>query len=68
MAFSSRTSTVRRLSTFCPAHGLARGDAVAILSANRTEFLAAYFGIMRAGMVAVPVNHNFPRDTIQFML
>jgi len=48
--------------------GLHRGDAVAIVSANRTEFLVAYFGIMRAGMVAVPVNHKFPRDTIAFVL
>jgi acyl-CoA synthetase (AMP-forming)/AMP-acid ligase II len=48
--------------------GLKRGDRIAILSLNRIEYLAAYFGIMRAGFVAVPVNQRFPRRTIHFIL
>ena len=49
-------------------HGLVRGERVAILSTNRAEYLAAYYGIMRTGLIAVPVNYRFPRQTIHFII
>ena len=48
--------------------GFERGDRVAIVSANCAEYLAACFGIMRAGLVAVPVNYRFPPKIIDFVL
>lgn len=56
------------VAAFLGARGLKRGASVAILALNRAEYLGCYFGIMRAGFVAVPVNTKQPLETIRFVL
>lgn len=48
--------------------GLKRGAPVGVLSANRAEYLLAYFGIMRAGMVAVEINYKQSRDIVDWVI
>src|SRR5262245_12734985 len=38
------------------ARGLARGDRVGLLLPNTPDFAVAYFAILRAGLVALPLN------------
>ncbi len=48
--------------------GLRRGERVAVLSANRPEYVAVLLGAMRAGVIPTPVNHKFPPATIAHVI
>lgn len=48
--------------------GFRRGDRIGILSLNRLEYLAAFFGTMQAGLVTVPISIKLPRDTIDYIV
>jgi len=50
------------------AAGMVAGYRVMIASANRIEFVATYFGVLRARMVAVPVNPRSATGEVVRML
>ncbi len=48
--------------------GLRRGDRVGLQLGNTPEFPVGYFGALRAGLVAVPLNPGYTRDELAHAL
>ncbi len=48
--------------------GVKKGDKVSILLMNCLEWLPIYFGILRAGAVAVPLNFRYTAEEIKYCL
>jgi len=46
--------------------GVQKGDKVAILLMNCLEWLPIYFGILKTGALAVPMNYRFSADEIEY--
>ena len=49
-------------------HGLGPGERVAVVMANRPDYLEALFGIWYAGLVAVPVNAKLHPREVAYIL
>ena len=48
--------------------GIKKGDKVAILLMNCLEWLPIYFGILKTGALAVPLNFRYSSDEIKYCL
>jgi long-chain acyl-CoA synthetase len=50
------------------AGGIRPGDRVAVMVPNVPEYVAAYYGVLRAGAVVVPLDVDVKRDEVRAML
>lgn len=48
--------------------GVKKGDKVAILLMNCLEWLPVYFGILKSGAIAVPLNYRYSGEEIEYCL
>ncbi len=57
-----------RFANFLLDRGLREGHKVAILLMNCLEWLPIYFGILKTGAIAVPLNYRYTSDEIKYCL
>ncbi|MCL2748035.1 MAG: AMP-binding protein [Oscillospiraceae bacterium] len=55
-----------RLANLLISRGVRREDKVAVLMMNCLEWLPVYFGILKAGAIAVPLNFRYTSDEISY--
>ena len=55
-----------RVANFLLARGIVKGDKVAILLMNCLDWLPIYFGILKTGAIAVPLNFRYSADEIEY--
>ncbi|MBR7123021.1 MAG: acyl--CoA ligase [Oscillospiraceae bacterium] len=68
MSWKDFDRRANRFANLLLSRGLKKGTKVAILLMNCLEWLPIYFGILKAGCVAVPMNFRYSSDEIQYCL
>ena len=58
--------SANRFSNLLLSRGIKKGDKVAILMMNCIDWLPIYFGILKSGAIAVPMNFRFSAEEIEY--
>ena len=68
ITWSDFNKKANRFANFLLTRGIKKGDKVAILLMNCIEWLPIYFGILKTGAMAVPLNYRYAADEIKYCL
>lgn len=68
LSFRECSRTAGQIAKALLRRGLRQGERVALISENSPETLLVLLGLLRAGMVAAPLNHRLPEARLRRML
>ena len=68
MTWTSFDRRANRFANLLLSRGVKKGTKVAILLMNCLEWLPIYFGVLKAGCIAVPMNFRYASDEIKYCL
>ena len=66
MTWKEFDTKANRFANLLMTRGVKKGDKVAILLMNCLEWLPIYFGILKTGALAVPMNYRYSADEIKY--
>ena len=66
LTWKSFDRRANRFANFLLSRNIQKGTKVGILLLNCIEWLPLYFGILKAGCIAVPLNYRYSSDEIQY--
>ncbi len=68
MTWAEFDKAANRFANLLLCRGIKKGDKVAILLMNSLEWLPVYFGILKSGALAVPLNYRYTAQEIKYCL
>lgn len=68
ITWSEFNKKANRFANLLLTRGIKKGDKVAVLMMNCIEWLPVYFGILKAGALAVPLNYRYESKEIKYCL
>jgi long-chain acyl-CoA synthetase len=68
VSFADMDADSARVGAGLVAAGLSRGDRVAVQLPNSPEFVTAYFGILKAGCIVVPLNPQLTSREVEYQI
>ena len=68
MSWKDFDRRANRFANLLLSRGLPKGTKIAVLLMNCLEWLPIYFGILKAGCIAVPMNFRYSSDEIEYCL